>query len=229
MQQQIMVIDPASSWPELDCFNKISMLSELPCSYHAPALFGFDSMTLSQADAPVAGVIVFGSGAHVSDHPPWQSTLWQFLSNWIDAAVPVLGLCYGHQLLSTQFGGELARLDHKQKGYREIQYQADPRLGTQSHRGKAVVSHIEYVKTLPSGFEGFAHSEGFSFDGIRHQQLPIWGFQPHIEAHLGFCRNNGICQELKELGLTTDDLMYGQTLIGKFIHFCRDRKILISS
>ena len=53
----------------------------------------------------VSGVIITGSHAMVTDRQPWS----EFTADWLRAipadSVPVLGICYGHQLLAHAWGG----------------------------------------------------------------------------------------------------------------------------
>ena len=111
----IAVIDPAAGTPELDAFNALAQRSSaLPVAftYHLPALFGMGSLAQLEARAQLAGVIVFGSAASVHDDAPWQRELnaWLLPRLQSDAGPPVLGLCYGHQVIAHLLGGEVGRV-----------------------------------------------------------------------------------------------------------------------
>ena len=111
----IAVIDPAAGTPELDAFNALAQRSSaLPVAftYHLPALFGMGSLAQLEARAQLAGVVVFGSAASVHDGAPWQRELnaWLLPRLQSDAGTPVLGLCYGHQLIAHLLGGEVGRV-----------------------------------------------------------------------------------------------------------------------
>jgi GMP synthase (glutamine-hydrolysing) len=54
-----------------------------------------------------AGVIVTGSGAMVTDRADWSERSAQWLREAAHAGMPVLGICYGHQLLAHALGGEV--------------------------------------------------------------------------------------------------------------------------
>src|SRR5687767_13150001 len=127
----VAVIDPAMRIPELDCFNRMSARSPFPASYHLPALFG--TRTLTTAGDTVRGVIVLGSGASVNEDHAWQDELRAWLRPRIDAGIPMLGLCYGHQLLAKLLGGTVgfAFADrHKEQGIREVRLADNPLWGS---------------------------------------------------------------------------------------------------
>ena len=187
----IAVIDPGTKFPELDCFNRISRNSPLPCSYHLPAQLGIDS--LERLPDPVVGVIILGSGASVHDGEPWQDALNGWLRERLPAT-PMLGLCYGHQLLAHLLGGEVGFLrdDHeKERGVRQVPVFADPMWGDAA-TGPMVVSHREVVTRLPPNTVLRGESPVCPVEAFAHAEWAIWGFQPHPEATTQFTTNNGI-------------------------------------
>jgi len=206
----IVVIDPATHTPELDCFNGIARRSTLPTTYHLPALHGLDS--LDREKTAIAGVVILGSGASVHDETPWIAPLGHWLLAQAATEVPLLGLCFGHQLLAHLFGGEIGLLwdGEKRRGTRIVHVKA-PSLLPQTV-GPLVISHREGVLRPPQGWRVVAHSDDVIYDGLADPERPIWGFQPHPEATAGFVANNQIAVENPE-----NAFALGHRIVGGFL------------
>ena len=56
----------------------------------------------------LAGIVITGSPAMVTDKAPWSEALAAWLRECVAANIPVLGICFGHQLLAHAMGGEVA-------------------------------------------------------------------------------------------------------------------------
>ncbi|MEX1167072.1 MAG: gamma-glutamyl-gamma-aminobutyrate hydrolase family protein, partial [Hydrogenophaga sp.] len=55
----------------------------------------------------LAGIVITGSHAMVSDREPWSEALLPWLRRAVECQTPLLGICYGHQLLAHALGGEV--------------------------------------------------------------------------------------------------------------------------
>src|SRR5690606_37996629 len=53
----------------------------------------------------VAGIVITGSPARIADQAPWMRRAQDALAELVDRGVPVLGICFGHQLLGMALGG----------------------------------------------------------------------------------------------------------------------------
>lgn len=211
MRDHVAVIDPGTRTPELDCFNRMSRRSPLPLTYHLPALFGLDSLT--RAEAGLRGVVILGSGASVNEDHPWQDALREWLRPRL-GAVPMLGLCYGHQLLAQVLGGRVGFLfedRHKLKGLRVVPLRANPLWG-EACAGPLVISHREAVLEVPPDCEVVGSTPDCAVDALAHTRWPIWSFQPHPEATLAFVANNGVPFEAPE-----ETLAFGHGLVDAFL------------
>jgi len=212
----VAVVDPAVHTPELDAFNRMSRRSRLPLTYHLPALVGLDD--LERVEDGLAGIVVFGSGASAQDDPPWARELRRWLERWLDR-VPVLGLCYGHQILAQILGGEVGFVTpdrRKLVGRREVALEAD-RLWGEARRVPLLISHREMVTRLPDDCVVLGASDDCAVDAFGHRTLPIWGFQPHPEATPGFARNNDVPVDGPD-----EVWAYGHALVDAFLDWVAD-------
>ena len=190
---QIVVIDPCVHTPELDAFNQLSSGSPFPCTYHMPAMLSLD--TLPKELSQVRGVIIMGSAASVNDNLPWQAPLEAWVMSACEAEIPVLGLCYGHQMLAHMFGGKVSFMFEDQtklKGVREITLLENSVW--QTGAVKLIVTHREAVAELPACMIPLACSPEVPIDGLLHKTKPIFGFQSHPEATIGFLKGHEIVE-----------------------------------
>lgn len=120
---------------------------------------------------------------------------------------PLLGICYGLQLIVHLFGGEVKRAKRSEYGYAMVYVEDDMDLfervgkivraevmrqlgGLNGFRSQRVItrqfrawmSHSDEVVSLPPGFESIAHTENTDFAGIRNKKLRIWAVQFHPEV-----------------------------------------------
>ena len=149
------------------------------------------------------GVVLLGSAASVHDHLPWIQDLAAWLRPILEGThpVPLLGICFGHQLIAQIAGGQVGFLREdrsKRVGVEESVLQ-DSRLLTGRNNLRVVVSHRETVEEAPNAYKVTASRPGVAIDGLEHEILPIFSFQFHPEARLEFAANAGIdAQEIDE-------------------------------
>lgn len=146
---------------------------------------------------PVAadGVVVLGSAASVHDPLPWLSDLAAWLEPLVTGAagVPVLGICFGHQLVAHLAGAEVAYLHPDRRrlvGVVETVLEGG-RLLPGRHTLRVVASHREVVVAAPAGFRVTARRPGVPVDGLEHESLPVFGVQFHPEARGEFAARRG--------------------------------------
>ncbi len=144
----------------------------------------------------IAGVVVTGSVSMVSDREPWSERSAAWLAAIVAAdAVPVLGLCYGHQLLAHALGGEVGpNPNGREMGTVEVHF-ARTSPYTQSAKtanGAALeplfepgvfpghTSHVEAVLRPPRGAEVLACTALDPHAALRYGRRQ-WGTQFHPE------------------------------------------------
>ncbi len=95
---------------------------------------------------------------------------------------PLLGICFGHQLLSMAFGSEVVGMEEKIDGYYMIQRLSDNEI-FEGLPARFLVreSHEEMVVDVPFGFELLAESPNCRVEIIKNTKYPIYGVQCHPE------------------------------------------------
>jgi GMP synthase (glutamine-hydrolysing) len=103
-----------------------------------------------------------------------------------DLGVPVLGICYGEQLMCQQLGGLVEPSDHREFGRATVDVTDDCALfrGVWAKGGREQVwmSHGDRVTRLPPGFRVVATSEGAPFAAIADDARRFYGVQFHLEV-----------------------------------------------
>jgi GMP synthase (glutamine-hydrolysing) len=127
-----------------------------------------------------AGIVLSGGPASVldADSPDVDPGVFGL-------GIPVLGICYGLQLLVLRLGGRVEASDDREYGRAHLKIErADPLLDGLSPAVEHVVwmSHGDRVLSLPDGFEVIASSGNSPFAAVRHPDAPIWGLQFHPEV-----------------------------------------------
>jgi GMP synthase (glutamine-hydrolysing) len=103
----------------------------------------------------------------------------------VDLGVPVLGICYGLQLLAHRLGGLVEKADDHEYGRALLKIERkDPFFANLPGGAERVVwmSHGDRVLRLPEGFEVLGTSQHSPFAAIRHGERPVWGVQFHPEV-----------------------------------------------
>jgi GMP synthase (glutamine-hydrolysing) len=101
----------------------------------------------------------------------------------LDSNLPVLGLCYGHQLIAQISGGKVEPAKDKEYGITYVTI--DETVGVLkglSKKEKVWMSHGDTVFSIPSDYEVLAHTECCPVAAFRHRKKPIYGLQWHPEV-----------------------------------------------
>ena len=113
-----------------------------------------------------------------------ESQRLNFDKNIFKLGVPVLGICYGMQLLSDYFGGVVDSNTKKEYGQCEVDINNKvPLFEGLSEKEQVLMSHGDTVKTLPEGFEIIAKS-GKEIAGVGSIERKMYGVQFHPEVDL---------------------------------------------
>jgi len=133
----------------------------------------------------LAGVVITGSPAMVSAREAWSERTAQWLRKAVHAGLPVLGVCYGHQLLAHALGGRVGpNPAGRQIGTVRAQLIdfniKDSLLGHLPQSFPAQTSHSEAVLEAPTGAVRLATSPLDDNFALRFADR-VWGLQFHPE------------------------------------------------
>lgn len=141
----------------------------LPCTAPAPE-------TLSPK---IKGVILSGGPASVtgSDAPPFDRR-WLTIHDR-----PILGICYGMQLLAHELGGRVDKGESREYGFSELKIaQSDPLFDGVQPSTTVWMSHGDHVAKLPTTFRALASTEGAPIAAMGNINNTIYGIQFHPEV-----------------------------------------------
>ncbi|MGB9842654.1 MAG: glutamine-hydrolyzing GMP synthase, partial [Candidatus Bathyarchaeales archaeon] len=126
----------------------------------------------------IKGIILSGgpSSVYETDAPRIEAGI-------LELNLPVLGLCYGHQLIAQMCKGKVEPASCREYGvsYVEIDKPVGVLAGLSS-REKVWMSHGDTVFSMPPDFEVLAHTESCPVAAFRHKTKPIYGLQWHPEV-----------------------------------------------
>ena len=167
---KIVVLDFGSQYSHLICrrIREFSVYAEL-----VPYNISYDEL---QKMNPT-GIIFSGgpSSVYNSDAPVPENKIY-------DMGLPLLGICYGHQLIVNKYGGKVKRAN-KEYGSSVLTIDSDKDL--LSGIGESVrawMSHGDEAEQIPEGFKIIGHTEGAKAAAIASEEKSIYGIQFHPEV-----------------------------------------------
>lgn len=100
-----------------------------------------------------------------------------------DLGIPILGVCYGMQLMVHQMGGQIDRSERGEYGKATLWIDDPTDLLTNVEDGTTMwMSHGDSVVTFPDGFEVLAHTTNTPCAAIAHHSRQLYGVQFHPEV-----------------------------------------------
>jgi len=167
---KIVVLDFGSQYSHLICrrIREFSVYAEL-----VPYDISYDEL---QKLNPT-GIIFSGgpSSVYSSDAPLPENKIF-------DMNLPLLGICYGHQLIVNKYGGKVKRAN-KEYGSSLLTIDNDKDLlNGVGESVRAWMSHGDEAEQIPPGFKVIGHTEGAKAAAIASEKKSIYGIQFHPEV-----------------------------------------------
>ncbi len=129
----------------------------------------------------IKGIILSGGPLNV-----YQINKYSFDKNIIENGIPVLGICFGHQILSKLNGGRVKQSKHREFGYANIYKKRNSPLTKNLFNKKKIIkvwmSHADQVSKLPKKFSVIASSQNSKFAIVENKSKKFYGVQFHPEV-----------------------------------------------
>lgn len=133
--------------------------------------------------AKLQGILITGSAAGVYDDLPWLNPLRAFIRAAYAARTPMLGICFGHQIMADALGGDVRKSD-KGWGLGRHRYEVVERPPFMAEAGETLAvacSHQDQVIVPPSEARVILASEFTPNAGLHYATGRALSFQPHPE------------------------------------------------
>jgi GMP synthase (glutamine-hydrolysing) len=177
-----------------------------------------------------AGLIVTGSASSVTERAPWMLRIEAYLARAVELEHPLLGICFGHQLLGQALGGLVEPNPRgREMGTVELAIIADdPLLDRSIEPALAHATHVDSVTVLPKGAQILAATELDPHAALRFGAR-AWGVQFHPEfdarvmAEYISTRSELLTQEGRDPAAMLGGIapaQAGQAVLGRFIRCC---------
>ena len=133
-------------------------------------------------DNSIKGIILSGGPLNV-----YQINKYSFDKRIIENQIPVLGICFGHQILSKLNGGRVKQSKYREFGLANIRKKRESILTknffNKKNINKVWMSHADQVSKLPKNFNVIASSQNSKFAIIENKKKNFYGVQFHPEVN----------------------------------------------
>jgi len=170
MKEKIIIVDFGSQYTQLIArrVRELNVYCEIHPYNHIPAL-----------DDSVKGIILSGSPCSVRDEEAPDINL-----ETLSLLCPVLGVCYGAQLIAHKLGGEVTKSNVREYGRANLtkidtHYTLLKEININS---QVWMSHADTISRLPNELEMIASTSTIDAAAFKHRDKSIWGIQFHPEV-----------------------------------------------
>jgi len=171
---KILIIDFGSQFTQLIArrIRELGVFSEI---------ISHKKIKLKDIDQTVKGIILSGGPLNV-----YQINKYSFDKKIINLDVPILGICFGHQILSKLNGGKVKQSKHREFGLANIFKKNESLLiknfFNKQKSKKVWMSHADQVSRLPKNFKVIASSTNSKFAIVENKLKRFYGIQFHPEV-----------------------------------------------
>ena len=132
-------------------------------------------------DYNVKGIILSGGPLNV-----YEINKYSFDKKIVMKGVPILGICFGHQILSKLYGGRVKQSKNREFGLANLKKKRNSLLTRnffkKNNYNKVWMSHADEVYKLPKGFSVIAESQNSKYAIVENKNKNLYGVQFHPEV-----------------------------------------------
>lgn len=170
---KILILDFGSQFTQLIArrTRELGVYSEIH-----PYDFPIESI---KADSSIKAIIFSGgpNSVYEDDAPDVDMEL-------LELGIPILGTCYGMQLIAHKYGGKVESAGRREYGQGEITIVLDTPLTHNLPKSASVwMSHGDHLTDTPAGFQQIISSENCPYSGIANLEKKLYGVQFHPEVY----------------------------------------------
>jgi len=170
--QKVLILDFGSQYTQLIArrVREANVYCEIfPCNVDFQKIKDFGAKGIILSGGP--------SSVYDEDAPKVSDEVYEL-------GIPVLGICYGHQLTGMYFGGVVAEATHREYGRAELHVDTDDIFFSDIADKNFVVwmSHGDRLDKMPEGFDVIAHTDNAPVAAMKHHDRPIYTIQFHPEV-----------------------------------------------
>ncbi len=137
-------------------------------------------------EGTIDAAVITGSRSSVYWDEAWIPPLVEWIEQAAHAGLPMLGVCYGHQVLAEALGGRVAGMDETEIGYRTVTHHGDRLFDGIDETFTVFTTHGDTVVELPDGAHPTAEND-YGNHGFRWNDC--WGVQFHPEYDIETARS----------------------------------------
>ncbi len=172
--EKILIIDFGSQFTQLIArrIRELGVFSEI---------VSHKKIKYTDINNSIKGIILSGGPLNV-----YQINKYSFDKRIIENQIPILGICFGHQILSKLNGGRVKNSKHREFGLASIYKKKDSLLIKKIFGNKKRInvwmSHADQVSELPKNFNIIASSKNSKFAIVENKSKKFYGVQFHPEV-----------------------------------------------